>query len=142
MPRFNPEHRIIDVLERHAQPLQGAASDYDSLIQAAQGMKFVLLGEASHGTAEFYRIRAEITRLLIEEEDFDAVAVEADWPDAYRVNRFVSCVSDDAEADEALSDFERFPTWMWRNAEVAGFIEWLRDFNEHNRMRKSLEGIG
>src|SRR5213080_282780 len=105
------DHQLVEVLERHAQPLRRTPSDYDSIIQAASGKKFVLLGEASHGTAEFYRIRGEITRRLIEEEGFDAVAVEADWPDAHRVNRFVSRVSDDTNADEALSDFERFPTW-------------------------------
>lgn len=142
MPSSYSDHRIIDVLERDAQPLRGAASDYDSLIQAARGKKFVLLGEASHGTAEFYRIRAGITRRLIEEEGFDAVAVEADWPDAYRVNRFVSFVSDDTEANEALSDFERFPTWMWRNAEVLAFINWLRDYNERNRTHKDRESLG
>lgn len=142
MPSSYSDHRIIDVLERDAQPLRGAVSDYDSLIQAARGKKFVLLGEASHGTAEFYRIRAGITRRLIEEEGFDAVAVEADWPDAYRVNRFVSFVSDDTEANEALSDFERFPTWMWRNAEVLAFINWLRDYNERNRTRKDRESLG
>ncbi len=142
MPSSHFDHRIINVLERDAQPLEGVASDYDFLIQAARGKKFVLLGEASHGTAEFYRIRASITRRLIEEEGFDAVAVEADWPDAYRVNRFVSCVSDDMEADKALSDFERFPTWMWRNAEVLAFIKWLRDYNERNRTRKDPESLG
>ena len=138
MPSLYSDHQLIDVLERHAQPLRGAASDYDFLIQAARGKKFVLLGEASHGTAEFYRIRAEITRRLIEEEGFDAVAVEADWPDAHRVNRFVSRISDDTDADEALSDFERFPTWMWRNAEVLAFVEWLRGYNEKNRTRNGI----
>ena len=138
MPNLYSDHQIVHVLESHAQPVRGTASDYDSLIEATRGKKFVLLGEASHGTAEFYRIRAEITQRLIEEEGFDAVAVEADWPDAYRVNRFVSRVSDDTDANEALSDFERFPTWMWRNAEVLAFVEWLRDYNEKNRTRKGI----
>jgi erythromycin esterase-like protein len=115
--------KSIDLLERHAQPLRAVSSDCDKLIHATRGKKFVLLGEASHGTAEFYRTRAEITRRLIEEEGFDAVAVEADWPDAYRVNRFVARTSDDVDADEALSDFQRFPTWMWRNMEVKDFID-------------------
>ena len=130
--------KSIDLLERHAQPLRAVFSDYDKLIHATRGKKFVLLGEASHGTAEFYRMRAEITRRLIEEEGFDAVAVEADWPDAYRVNRFVARTSDDVDADEALSDFQRFPTWMWRNMEVKDFIEWLRDFNERKRTGKAI----
>ncbi|SEK56013.1 erythromycin esterase family protein [Nitrosovibrio tenuis] len=142
MPSLYSDHKIIDVLEGYAQPLRGIVNDYDSLIQASRGKKFVLLGEASHGTAEFYRIRAEITRRLIEEEGFDAVAVEADWPDAYRVNRFVSCVSDDADADEALSSFERFPTWMWRNAEVLAFINWLVDYNARTRRHEDVGGLG
>ena len=138
MPISYIDSKLIDLLERHAQPLRGVSRDYDKLIQATRGKKFVLLGEASHGTAEFYRTRAEITQRLIEEEGFDAVAVEADWPDAYRVNRFVARISEDMHADEALSDFQRFPTWMWRNVEVKAFIEWLRDFNERERTRKTI----
>jgi erythromycin esterase-like protein len=90
----------------------------------------VLLGEASHGTHEFYRERAEITKRLIAEAGFTAVAVEADWPDAYRVNRYVRGASDDQSADRALSDFRRFPVWMWRNAEVAEFVTLLREWND------------
>ncbi len=92
--------------------------------------RFVLLGEASHGTHEFYRERAEITQRLIEEKGFTAVAVEADWPDAYRVNRYVRGESDDVDAIEALADFRRFPTWMWRNTDVVEFVEWLRAHND------------
>ena len=79
------------------------------------GASFALLGEASHGTHQFYRERAEITKRLIEEKRFIGVAVEADWRDAYRVNRYVQRLSDDTTALEALSGFRRFPTWMWRN---------------------------
>jgi erythromycin esterase-like protein len=138
MPANYIDPGLVDVLEKHAQALRGSSSDYDHLIQAARAKKFVLLGEASHGTAEFYRVRAEITRRLIEEEGFDAVAVEADWPDAYRVNRFVSRMSNDTDADMALSNFERFPTWMWRNTEVKAFVEWLRDFNKRERTPKTV----
>ena len=92
--------------------------------------RFVLLGEASHGTHEFYAARAEITRRLIREKGFLAVAVEADWPDAYRVNRYVRGQSDDAESVEALDGFRRFPQWMWRNADVVDFVGWLREHNE------------
>ena len=91
---------------------------------------FVLLGEASHGTYEFYRERARITQRLIEEKGFTAVAVEADWPDAYRVNRYVRGAGDDVDAEEALSDFRRFPRWMWRNTVVVDFVEWLRTHND------------
>jgi len=91
---------------------------------------FALLGEASHGTHEFYRERAQITKRLIEEKGFTAVAVEADWPDAYRLNCYVRGASDDADAIEALADFKRFPAWMWRNTDVVEFIEWLRAYND------------
>jgi erythromycin esterase-like protein len=90
---------------------------------------FVLIGEASHGTHEFYELRAELTKRLITEKGFSAVAVEADWPDAYRVNRYVRGEGDDADADNALAGFERFPTWMWRNTVVVEFVEWLREYN-------------
>lgn len=113
-----------------AQPLSGAADDYDRLLGLVGDASVVLLGEASHGTHEFYRERALITRRLIEEKDFAAVAVEADWPDAYRVNRYVRGAPGDADAEEALGGFRRFPTWMWRNAEVLDFVGWLRAHNE------------
>ena len=92
--------------------------------------RFVLLGEASHGTHEFYRERARITQRLIDEKGFAAVAVEADWPDAYRVNRYVRGAGDDVDAVEALADFRRFPRWMWRNTEVVEFVDWLRAHND------------
>src|SRR5439155_944961 len=102
--------------------------DFDSILQLVGTAHFVLIGEASHGTHEFYAMRAAITQRLITEKGFNAVAVEADWPDAYRVNRFVRGISDDNEAIDALGDFKRFPTWMWRNADVLDFIGWLRDY--------------
>jgi erythromycin esterase-like protein len=92
--------------------------------------RFALLGEASHGTHEFYRERAQITKRLIEEKGFRAVAVEVDWPDAYRLNCYVRGASDDADAIEALADFRRFPAWMWPNTDVVEFIEWLRAYND------------
>ena len=111
-----------------AQRLEGSAKDYDTLLEMAADRRFVLLGEATHGTQEFYRMRAEITRRLIAEHGFDAVAVEADWPDAWRVNRYVQGNGDD-DATSALDDFERFPQWMWRNREVLDFVAWLRTYN-------------
>ncbi|MEA2247478.1 MAG: hypothetical protein QOH46_2007, partial [Solirubrobacteraceae bacterium] len=111
------------------RPLRGLA-DYDELVARAGHARHVLIGEASHGTHEFYRERAEITKRLIAEEGFTAVAVEADWPDAYRVNRFVRGAGDDDFAEEALGDFRRFPVWMWRNTVVAEFVDWLRAHND------------
>src|ERR1044071_711822 len=98
-----------------AHPLSGSDRDYDPLLELVGDRRFVLLGEASHGTHEFYEARAAITRRLIEEKGFTAVAVEADWPDAYRVNCYVRGRGDDASAADALGGFRRFPTWMWRN---------------------------
>ena len=121
---------LIDAVHEIAHPLTGAAQDYDPLMDLVGDARFVLLGEASHGTHDFYHERAQITKRLIEEKGFTAVAVEADWPDAYRVDRYVRGVSHDAYAIDALADFKRFPTWMWRNTEVAEFVEWLRAHNE------------
>jgi erythromycin esterase-like protein len=112
------------------RPLAREPADYDSLLELVAGARFVLLGEASHGTHQFYRERAEITKRLIAEHGVTAVAAEADWPDAYRVNLFVRGESDDDDAEEALSAFRRFPAWMWRNRDVLEFVEWLRDWNE------------
>ena len=110
--------------------LCGQLNDYDPLMQRIGEASLVLIGEASHGTHEFYRERAQITRRLIKEKDFSAVAVEADWPDAYRVNRYVRGAGSDADAVEALSGFKRFPSWMWRNANVLDFVGWLRTYND------------
>jgi erythromycin esterase-like protein len=115
---------------RDAHPLVGAPYDFDPLLALIGDAPLVLLGEASHGTHEFYRIRAEITKRLIRERGFTAVAVEADWPDAYRVNRYVRGRSADADAVDALAGFERFPQWMWRNADVLDFLGWLRAHND------------
>jgi erythromycin esterase-like protein/predicted phosphoribosyltransferase len=121
---------LIEVLRATVSPLTGASRDYDPLMDRIGQARFALLGEASHGTHEFYGERAKITKRLIKEKSFTAVAVEADWPDAYRVNRYVRGVSDDVDAVEALTDFRRFPTWMWRNTVVLEFIEWLRAHND------------
>ena len=90
----------------------------------------MLIGEASHGTDEFYERRAELTKRLIVDLGFRGVAAEADFPDAWRVNRFVRGTGSDTGAAEALSDFKRFPSWMWRNANVLDFVGWLRERND------------
>src|SRR3982074_1009898 len=116
-------------LRAFAQVLQGTQADHNALLDLVGGASFVLLGEGSHGTHDFYHARAEITKRLITEMGFTAVAVEADWPDAYRVNRYVRGDGEDKDANAALSGFPRFPTWMWRNTVVLDFVEWLRDAN-------------
>ena len=120
----------VDVIRRNAVRLDGESRDYDSLLDAIGDARIVLLGEASHGTHEFYRERAVITQRLISEKGFTAVAVEADWPDTYRINRYVRGTGSDEEAIDALGDFGRFPTWMWRNADVLDFVGWLRAHND------------
>jgi len=122
--------RAGDVLARLARPVTGAAEDYDGLLSLVGDRRLVLIGEASHGTHEFYRERARITRRLIDELGFTVVAVEGDWPDAYRVNRYVMGMAGDATADGALQGFRRFPTWMWRNRDVLSFVQWLRARND------------
>ena len=117
-------------IEEHAHPITGEHGDYGVLLDLVGDRRFVLIGEASHGTHDFYTERARITRRLIDECGFTAVAVEADWPDAYRVNRYVMGLSDDEDANAALSDFRRFPAWMWRNRDVLAFVEWLRARND------------
>ncbi|MGC5887692.1 erythromycin esterase family protein [Ralstonia pseudosolanacearum] len=111
-----------------ASRLTGAAADYERLIEMAREKRCVLLGEATHGTREFYQARADITRQLIERCGFDAVAIEGDWPDVWRINRYVQAESADTAA-EAVGDFQRFPEWMWRNQEILDFISWLRGHN-------------
>lgn len=121
---------LTDVVREAAHPLVGEIDDYNPLMDLVGDASLVLIGEASHGTHEFYRERAQITKRLIKEKGFAAVAVEADWPDAYRINRYVRGLGSDADAVEALSGFKRFPAWMWRNADVLDFVGWLRTYND------------
>ena len=121
---------LTDVIHEAAHRLVGEMTDYDPLMKLIGDAPMVLIGEASHGTHEFYRERAQITKRLIKEKGFTAVAVEADWPDAYRVNRYVRGMGNDTDAVEALSGFKRFPSWMWRNADVLDFVGWLRSYND------------
>ena len=121
--------RIAEVVRAEALPLHGHAHDYDALFEQIGDARVVLLGEATHGTHEFYRERARITQRLITEKGFTVVATEADWPDAYRVNRWIRGAGDDTSAGAALGGFQRFPTWMWRNAEVLSLVDWLREYN-------------
>ena len=101
--------------------------------------RLVLIGEATHGTEEFYRIRANLTTALIRTKQFNLVAAEADWPDAYRANRWVRHESRETGAAAALGDFTRFPRWMWRNTVVVDFLEWLW---RHNERRMPTDRVG
>ncbi len=120
----------ITAIRSEALPADDGIPAPEALFDLVGDAHLVLIGGSSHGTHEFYAARAAMTRRLIEEKGFCAVAVQADWPDAYRVNRYVQGLSQDATAEEALRDFQRFPTWMWRNAVVLDFVGWLREHND------------
>jgi erythromycin esterase-like protein len=130
-PVFISGKSVLQKIRRHLVPLTGSSGDHDELLGMIGDASIVLIGEASHGTHEFYRQRAQITKRLILEKGFNAVAAEADWADAYRVNRFVRGETGDADSVDALSGFERFPSWMWRNADMLDFVGWLRDHNDN-----------
>src|SRR5437588_6121361 len=124
-----------------AQPLSGGVNDYDGLLKLIGNARFVLVGEATHGTHEFYSERAAITKRLIAEKGFSVVAIEADWPDSARVHRYVRSNTADANANDALSGCRRFPIWMWLNTVVVEFVEWLRGFNRDIDPKRALVGF-
>jgi erythromycin esterase-like protein len=130
---------LLEHLGRACRPL-GGPEDTDELLERIGDARYVLLGEASHGTSEYYAWRSAISQRLILEKDFDVIAVEGDWPDCYRINRHVRGFPDGAaSAREVLGGFERWPTWMWANEEVAALVEWLR---EHNLGRPAARRVG
>ena len=114
--------------------------DLDPLLEHIGNCRYILLGEASHGTSEFYIWRAEITKRLISEKGFSFIAVEGDWPDCYRVNRYVKGMANsDSSTYKVLYAFSRWPTWMWANREMVDLIEWLRSYN---RVQKDDRKVG
>jgi erythromycin esterase-like protein/predicted phosphoribosyltransferase len=134
-----------DVIRRVAVDSPAGVPPRELLSELIGDARIVLIGESSHGTHEFYEARAEITKWLIDEKGFCAVAAEADWPDAYRVNRYVRGLGDDTGAEQALRGFERFPSWMWRNTVVRDFVEWLwannRRCESHHRRQTGFYGL-
>lgn len=120
--------KLINVIRESMEPIKNQADKYSKLLDQIGDSRFVLIGESSHGTEEFYQARIEITQRLIEEKQFMAVAIEGDWPDAYRIHRFLQGKGDDPI--EALAGFTRFPAWMWRNTTIPPFLTWLRAFND------------
>jgi erythromycin esterase-like protein len=121
--------REVDEVRALARPLV-TDRDLDALVARVRDARFVCLGEASHGTHEFYRWRAELSRLLVERHGFSWIGVEADWPDCWRLNRWARGLGDpDLDARGVLAGFRRWPTWMWANTDVADFLDWLRELN-------------
>ena len=130
---------MLEDIRRLAVPIDDGI---DTLLEAIGDARFVLLGEASHGTSDYYTYRAEITKRLITERGFDFVAVEGDWPDCFWINLWVKGRADARRnAHEVLGDFERWPTWMWANEEVASFLEWLRLHNASSGNRVGFYGL-
>ena len=133
---------LVEEIRERSQPLRGG-SDLDPLLDRIGDAACVLLGEASHGTSEYYVWRAHISERLIREKGFSFIAVEGDWPDCYEINRYVKGYRDSGEsAREALSAFERWPTWMWANEEVAELVEWLRRYNDVLREKEKVGFYG
>jgi erythromycin esterase-like protein len=129
----------LEAVTHAAQWFDFGRAGVHAIVDAIGDADVVLIGEATHGTHEFYRVRADITEALIEQKGFNLVAVEADWPDAYRANRWVRGASNDPDATAALGDFTRFPRWMWRNDVVVDFLTWLR---QHNQSRDPSTRVG
>ncbi|MBW3571576.1 MAG: erythromycin esterase family protein [Gemmatimonadetes bacterium] len=120
----------LELVRAAAVPITGAATDYDSLMALIGDARFVLLGEATHGTQEFYQERARITQRLIQEKGFSGVAIEGEWPDAQGVHRFVRDDGGAATAEESLRGFTSgFPQWMWANTAVRDLVVWMRQYN-------------
>jgi erythromycin esterase-like protein len=131
----------IKLITESAYPLDETGDDYQPLLKLVGDATLLLLGESTHGTHEFYKERAEITKLLIKNKGFNVIAIEGDWPDAYRVNRYINRMYDhrplDNDAVDALSGFQRFPSWMWVNADVVDFVGWLRSHNDSQRQERA-----
>src|ERR1700730_11952610 len=122
---------ILDDVREALQPLtDGEAGDYDPLLKLIGEARLALLGIASYGTHELFRARAEVTKRLILDLGFTAVAIGADPTEVRRVDEFVRDKSTDALASASLTDFGRFPAWLWRNAEMLDFVGWLRNYND------------
>lgn len=136
-------HPLSDLIGRRAELFEAIeGADLKPLMERIGDAEVVLLGEASHGTSEFYRMRQRITRELIREKGFNCIAVEADWPDAEHVDDYVRLRA--GKPERPREAFARFPTWMWRNMEVLGFVEWLREHNHSigdPRARVSFHGL-
>lgn len=131
---------VTEAIRRQAMPLLGDG-DLQTLVDAAGDAQFVLLGEASHGTSEYYRLRAELTKLLITQKGFSFLAVEGDWPPCYEINKYVKAFAGaPADLDEAMMSFNRWPAWMWVNAETRELVRWLRSYNE--KLADKRERVG
>nr|WP_245671421.1 erythromycin esterase family protein [Bacillus wudalianchiensis] len=121
---------LASAIKSHAIPFE-TNEDLSRLVDEIGEAKIVLLGEASHGTSEFYSVRAALSKRLIAEKGFSVIAVEGDWPSAQQVNRYIKGYDKETKkTEDILQAFNRWPTWMWANKEIASLIEWLHAYNE------------
>ncbi|KRE55889.1 erythromycin esterase family protein [Paenibacillus sp. Soil750] len=133
---------IVEQLKKQAVRLN-STDDLEVLIEAIGDKKYVLLGEATHGTSEFYKLRMELSRKLIETKGFSFIAVEGDWPSCYEVNRYVKQYKDaKPNASAVMEGFNRWPTWMWANEEVGELMDWLKKHNEDKPMAQRVGFYG
>ncbi|MEZ2715881.1 protein-L-isoaspartate O-methyltransferase [Niallia circulans] len=132
---------VLQPIQQYSKPFKNI-EDLRDLIKAASKAKYVLLGEATHGTAEFYTIRADVSKKLISEHGFSFIAVEGDWPSCYEVNRYIKGRSNYNDAKEVLSQFQRWPTWMWANEEIIPLIEWLKEYNQSKQEEEKVGFYG
>jgi erythromycin esterase-like protein len=132
----------IGSISKHLKDLQNT-SHLDPLLESIGDSKYVLLGEASHGTHEYYTWRAQISKRLILEKGFSFIAVEGDWPDCYKINKWIKGIGDGEQSiKDVLSEFNRWPTWMWANWEIAAFSSWLKDHNTNNAHNEKIGFYG
>jgi erythromycin esterase len=132
---------LVDAVRIASHPLE-TPQDFDALIKRIGDAHYVLLGEASHGTSDFYKWRALLSQRLIRDKGFNFIAVEGDWPDCYRINRYIKGYSGvEASAFKVLNAFDRWPTWMWANWEIVALTEWMRSFNARSGRRVGFYGL-
>lgn len=132
--------KLVRAIQKYSHPLN-EFQDLDVLLQEAENKKYVLLGESSHGTSEFYQVRAELSKRLIEDKGFTFIAVEGDWPACQKVNQYIKGWDRTySHAKEVLQSFNRWPTWMWANEEMIDLIEWLKEFNQ-KKPRNQMVGF-
>jgi len=138
------ESNLLTAIQQHSIPMTNPGYSLNPIISAISKQKYVLLGESSHGTSEFYKIRSEITKKLVTEKGFTFIAVEGDWPACQEINRYIKGYTDEYKnAREALKSFKRWPTWMWANEEIIDLIEWLKEYNlgKQNENKVGFYGI-
>ncbi len=131
---------MYEAIKAHAKPFD-TVDDLNPLIEEIGDATIVLLGESSHGTSEYYSIRAELSKKLIEEKGFDFIAVEGDWPACSEVNSYIKSYMEKESAFQVLEGYKRWPTWMWANEEIADLVEWLKDYNQKNKSNIGFYGI-